>query len=474
MIKNCKIIIGIASLFLLLASCSEEWFDTSPTTAVSSTSAFNTVDDIKSVLNGAYDKMQHGYFYGGLLTWYGDVRGEDMKPTDVSARTSTEYRFLSTTETSNVDYIWTRVYSALLSVNSILENIDIISTTTEEEEELLIGYEGQALALRALYHFELTRIFGMPYKKDNGASLGVPIVTRVLNPDEDLARNTVAECYAQIISDLEAAIELLPETKTNGEINKYGAEALLARVYLYKGDNDLALQLAEEVINSTSYSLIEKDNYVSSWGTGFSSESIIEIVQNTDDNDGGHESIGYLLSPAGYGAITLTSSYVNLVKEVSEDVRIDLLSPFNTQEDIYLLKYPGKDGAEVAVNNNIIIRLSEVYLIAAEAAYKANNTTKARTYINDLVEKRTGIADYYDLSEITYERIFNERRKELVCEGHRFYDAIRDGNTLNRNYDEFFGEVAQISWDDYRVIMPIPRAELDVNSNMAQNDGYQD
>ena len=459
---------------MIITSCSDDWMDLSPTTAVSTNNAFTSSADVLTVLNGAYSILQHPYYYGGFMQWYPEVTADDMQAFDVSSYSANAYRFLYTEDNIEKDY-WVYPYKVLLSVNSLLENIDNISVETEEEVATLNDYKGQALAIRALCHFDLTRLFGMPYKKDNGASLGAALVKTTLNPADELPRNTVAECYEQIITDFKDAIELLPKTKTNGKINKYASMALLSKVYLYKGDNDEALKLAEDVIGSGAYSLLDTSDYVSAWSSGFSSESIFEIVQNTDDN-GGHQNIGYHLDPSGYADLILTSEYISLIKEDTNDVRANLLSPFankkDTIADIYLLKYPGKDGGETSVNNNIVIRLAEVYLIAAEAAYKTDEVEKARTYLNTLIENRNGIADYLSLSDITYDRIFKERRKELVCEGHRFFDAIRDGNTLTRNYDGFFGEVSTIDWNDYRVVLPIPIAERNANSNMVQNDEY--
>lgn len=478
MINPKKIPLTILFIVFAITACNEDWLDLSPSTSVSTNSAFTSADDVLSVLNGAYSIMQHPYYYGGAMCWYPEVTGEDMRPLDVSARTSTAHRFQYSEDNIDV-YFWKLPYQVIVAVNSILDHIDDITAATEEEKTILQDYKGQALALRALCLFDLTRLFGLPYLKNNGDSLGAVIATHVLSPSEELSRSSVAECYSQIISDFLEAIELLPETKTDGKINQHAAQSLLARVYLYQGDNTNAMNMAEAVIGSGSYALLDTSSYVAAWGSGFSSESIFEIVQNSDDN-GGHECIGYYLFPDGYGCMLLTDAYINLLQEDEHDVRANLLTDFyyssgsktDTIKDAYLLKYPGKDGAEVSVNNNIVIRLSEVYLIAAEAAYKTSDTDKALAYLNTLIENRNGKANSLDLSELTYERIFNERRKELVCEGHRFFDALRDGKTLTRDYEGFFGEVGNIHWNDHRIVLPIPIEEINANANIRQNKGY--
>ena len=98
--------------------------------------------------------------------------------------------------------------------------------------------KGEALAIRALLLFDMTRIYGYPYLKDNGASLAVPIIDKVVE-DKNIkpSRNTTAQCYKAITDDLDRCGEcLLRPVKKEGKINKWGAMTLLSRVYLYMGE----------------------------------------------------------------------------------------------------------------------------------------------------------------------------------------------------------------------------------------------
>ncbi|WP_282037821.1 RagB/SusD family nutrient uptake outer membrane protein [Saccharicrinis aurantiacus] len=462
---------------LICSSCSHDWLNMHPSDSLPAEDALKSVSDVDYALNGAYNAMLHHYYYGGTMLWIGDVRANDMMSTSIGVRTSNEYRFQSTADNISAD-LWSQPYVVIKATNSILYQKENIEIKTENEQETLNSYIGEAYALRALALFDLTRLFGKAYKADNGASLGVPIVTELLNPAEKPGRSSVAECYQQIISDFKEAITLLANEKHNGRITQEAANTLLARVYLYMGEDELAYNIAKSIIDNTEAQLIAYADYENSWKVGLSSESIFELVSTSENNAGG-ESMGYVMSPSdGYGAFHLSSSYLSLIKEIDTDIRAQINTDFvlsgrtDAIKDAYLGKYPGKDGSNyVAVNNHIIARLSEVYLIAAEAAFKTNKKQTSLEYLNTLVEKRTELVDYYALDDYSLVQIMNERRKELVGEGHNYFDALRDGETLVRDHDNFFGEISEIDFNHNKAILPIPRAELNTNP-IAQNPGY--
>lgn len=125
--------------------------------------------------------------------------------------------------------------------------------------------------------------------------------------------------------------------------------------------------------------------------------------------------------------------------------------------------------------------LSEVYLIASEGAFKAGNTAKAVQYLNDLLKNRTSDASrLVTASTITAARISLERRKELVGEGQRFFDAIRNNETITRYTNEsdrgwsavLPADVRSYNRDYFKALAAIPSYEIDANKNIKQNDGY--
>lgn len=143
--------------------------------------------------------------------------------------------------------------------------------------------------MRGLALFDLTRLFGMPYTLDNGASLGVPIEIQTTLEDHAPERNTVAQCYEQVLKDLNDALGGLTKEKHDAYMNYWSVKALLSRVYLYMNDNENALKCAEEVINDNGgiYRLFTHDEYPSVWGKDFNSESLFEFYFTMSEPSGG-------------------------------------------------------------------------------------------------------------------------------------------------------------------------------------------
>jgi hypothetical protein len=467
------------------ASCGNDWLDREPSTSINNDEGFGLIDDIGYALNGVYNTMQNAYAYSGRLVYYGDVTGDDMQAVSSTKRTGSYYLFNFTKDNAPSTH-WSYLYNIINQCNIILESVDQIEVTAANEAKRN-DYKGQALALRGMALFDLTRIFGYPYLKDSGASPGVPIVTKVLSIHDKPARNTVAECYAQIIDDLETAgAGLLSESFNKGKINKWAALALLSRVYLYKGDNAKALEKAEAAISgaeSKKYALWTNAEYPTAWGNDASSskpgEALFEIV-NTNTDSAGNESMGYLSSYSGYDDLCITSSFYALLLEDPNDVRLKLLS-FDGSKYAYVFKYQPQEGELIQDANIPLIRLSEAYLNAAEAAQKLGDNTKAVKYLDPIV-KRANPANTVAGEQLTMERILTERRKELVDEGHRMYDALRDGGKARR-FDVANSKIGstkhlsgsyekEYDWNWYKIVLPIPKAEMDTNPNLDQNPEY--
>ena len=234
MMRTMKYIAELLVIVVMIAgqSCSEGFLDEYPSNSQSPDN-ISTIADAQIVLNGAYDFFQNNNYYGANMITDNDCRGDDMQTAEWG-RIDNEYLYTYTAQTDFDADNWSTPYELLRHVNSILSFIDGIETLTDEEAAEKDDIKGQALTIRALAHFDLCRMFGRQYSHDNGASLGVPIVTRVLDPYEKLARNTVAEVYAQVIADLNEAIPLLETDKRLGKMNAWAAKTLLARVYLYQ------------------------------------------------------------------------------------------------------------------------------------------------------------------------------------------------------------------------------------------------
>jgi hypothetical protein len=140
----------------------------------------------------------------------------------------------------------------------------------------------------------------------------------------------------------------------------------------------------------------------------------------------------------------------------------------NKYNGYYPQKYNGRDG-QIYVNNPKIIRLSEVYLIAAEAALKTGNAGSAAggaAYYMNLLRKNR-IENYVDVATVTLDDILMERRLELFTEGHTAWDYWRNGKSVNNKY------AGVIDANDNQTVLPIPQTEIEVSAGkLVQNTGY--
>ncbi|MCT4616364.1 MAG: RagB/SusD family nutrient uptake outer membrane protein [Marinifilaceae bacterium] len=473
----------------LFASCSDDFIDLESSKA-QTPSSIKTVADAQVTLNGAYDYMQDDEYYGSDFITLPDVLGEDCRAT-TTGRLDTEYHYGFYTEASQTG-LWIFPYRVLKQVNNILAIVDGLDAETDKLIAERNDLKGQALALRALAHFDLVRLYGKAYSHDNGASLGVPIVTEPLKFDAKPKRNTVAEVYTQVIKDFTDAIALLSDKANNGKINKWAAKALLSRVYLYHGDDKLAFDMAVDVITNSGAKLVPNAEYVNSWVDGFNTESLFEIA-NSDEDNAGLEAVSYLWDKKGYGQIVATDSYIAKLAADPDDVRNQMLWEDKSSTDDSprygrVLKYPGKantldliktGGDAKSYNANVIvIRLSEVYLIAAEAGLKAGEA-KAIDYLNAIVS-RANPANEVAAANFNIDRILEERSLELIGEGHRLFDLVRNKKDVVRTGKDHWGNLPKddeikgktIPYNYYKMIQPIPRVELDVNE-LTQNPKYE-
>ncbi len=476
--------ITLSGLLMLTSSCGDSWLNIDPTTEIQTETAIQRLSDIEFTLNGIYSSMQDAYSYSGRMIYYGDVTGDDVQANGTTKRTSDYYMFEYNKDNGPSTH-WSTSYAIIQNCNIILTKIDDIAT---EETELRDNLKGQALTLRALALFDLTRFFGYPYSKDNGASLGVSIVKDLSTINSKPARNTVAECYSEVLSDLTTAVPLLSENFIKGKINKWAAMTLLSRVYLYKGDNALALTTAQDAIKgaeSKKYALWTNIEYPTAWGVDRSSttpgEVLFEIVNLTVDSPG-KESMGYLCSSSGYSDMILTSSFYALLQQDSKDVRNKMYKI--SKYFAYITKYQPQGNEAISDANIPIFRLSELYLNAAEAAVKIEDNTNAVNYLDPIV-MRANPAKTVKGQTITLDQVLTERRKELFGEGHRMFDALRNNKRIERidvsvpaiKDTKHWTMVPQAQSFDrsyYKSVLPIPKKEIDTNSNMKQNPGYAD
>lgn len=489
-------ILAVAMTATLLVSCSD-FLDTTRNDALSSDVAITNLADANTALLGAYDGVQgsssRATYYASRMIYYGDVRGDDMQASRTGNRTSTVYEMRYTKD--NAPVIWGVPYNVIRRANNIIKALEDGKVTDGSQEEINL-VKGQALALRALAHFDLVRVYGKPYIVDNGTSWGVPIETTPAQPSSTPPRNTVDEVYTQVISDLTDAITLLATSTTPqlGFVNVWAAKALLCRVHLYKGNNQNALSLAQDIITNSPYTLWSNAEYADVWAKEGTSEVIFEIINYDTSDWGDREGIGYLMSEAGYCDMIATTAFNSLLDEDPDDVRHSIVDeptdPANIREwgtaKIFCNKFRGKTGSQIPIANIPILRLSEVYLNGAEAAVKLGGTNAqiAANYVKAIAERANpATTESFTAANIDLSRVLKERRKELIGEGHRFFDLMRNNLTCTRYTSEadmgrhyILSETAsrQFTNQYYRTILPIPVDEMNANPSLKdqQNPEY--
>lgn len=496
---------GCAILAASLSSCVNDWLDVAPSDGTDAGAALTSSSDLAAARTGMYKALKGNSslvdYYGQQFFVYGDVHaGDDYQYNNIggSNRASFYYdmnyqtasEFTSSTSSSNV--AWKSPYIVIGRANRIIAAAEGGALSDAAEAKATID-QYAAEVLRALAHFDLVRIYGKPYTEDQGASLGVPLVTGVLESNAKPARSTVAEVYTQVVKDLTEAISsnaLATETEP-GYVSVWGAKAILSRVYLNMGDYANALSVAEDIIKNSGAALWTRDQYLKAWDASTPNESEflfrLNVAGSTDNND--LNGIGNLQQRDGYKEMVATKKFVDMLTSDPEDVRNDMFLPATAAKEVatygtnkvYLNKLRGQGGNLRNVTIVPIIRLSEVYLTAAECAFRNNDKTKAVEYLNDLVKNRTTTeASLATVDNITLERILIERRKELIGEGQRYFDALRNNETITRYTSEadkgwhktLSKEAQSFNRDYFKAIAAIPQAEINANPNIKQNTGY--
>ena len=484
---------GVA--LIMLSSCGNSWLDLESSTNIPTEKAIVDYKSADVALTGIYNGLQgtssKTTYYGTSMWLYGDVRGEDMQSSLLSSRGAPFYSMKYTA--NDAPSIWSIPYNVILRVNRLIEAIDSnkIGDATPAQ---LDAMKSQAVAIRALVHFDLCRIYGAPYNVNNGVSYGIPIVLNTLPVASQETRNTVAEVYEQVIKDLEKSIEIggLTKDKYYGYVNYWFVKELLAKVHLYKGDNDKALQYSEEVINDSPYELWTNEEYVDGWQTTDKGrkEMLFEIVNFSTDSWTDKEGIANIMSPYGYAAAIATKSFIDMLAKTPDDIRNKVLVKsvqsgsikLYGDATVFVNKYPADETGEWRLNSLPAMRLSEIYLFAAEAAAKLGNSQKAADYLNVIHKRANPKAADITAAEATLERVILERRKELIGEGSRFFDAMRNDETITRYTNEedrgFHPSLDDVSRSFnrtyFRTLLPIPLSETNVNAPIRaqQNPGY--
>jgi hypothetical protein len=472
--RSGQISIMLIAMLALVTSCKKGFLEqTNPQTV-----GFEHVTDLKS-LNaatiGVYSKFKQANYYNGAFTIIPELIGDNAF---ISIRNGGRYtnhdNFTVTNGDGYVTGAWGLMWEVIVNANQAIHRgsqIEFRGSDVATANQLL----GELYSCRALAYFDLVRFFAQPYNfTPDAGHLGVPLVTdppeRIISP----SRSSVAEVYDQIISDLQTAEGLLLPARKDGFFDLHAARALLAKVYLYKEDWQNAITYATKVIDESPYTLLTNANYVASWEQKFSSESLFEVA-NTPTSNSGVNSIGYLTEQGAYGELLATQDLYDTYS--ATDVRRQLIQPGsrpNGESNAYFIKkYPR--GAATRDDNIKVLRLSEVYLIRAEAYAELSKlnpsyTTQAVEDLHTIMKRADpSAADIMITGQDLVDRVILERRKELAFEGNRLFDINRKKMDLIHIETD---RTRVFTYPNNRFIMPIPYSERNANKNIEPNPGW--
>ncbi|QNL51732.1 RagB/SusD family nutrient uptake outer membrane protein [Olivibacter sp. SDN3] len=436
-----------------LMACNKR-LDIEPEQSIPTEVALSTSQNIENLLTGAYNRAGRIDMYGGRLQLLSDLYGF----TDQAAWYGTfqqprqVFNKSVLVDNSFVSAYWLDAYTLVNMTNLIIDHLEIV------DEDIRADVSGGAKFLRGLTYFDLVRMFGAPYEEGQANSqLGVPIALSGIvdyTGNLEVARNTVQEVYAQVITDLNDAFEELPES--NGALaNRYTAKALLARVYLQQGNYAEARDAADEVILNSGHSLT--NTYAAAFNNDANSSEDLFAIQVTSQDDAvtrENQLIVHYADQAngGRGGDVAVEGYVDLF-DSDTDVRGDFFYVSRDYGDLLTSKYTNQFG------NIPVIRLAEMYLIRAEANLRLGTSIGASPAADiNTIRSR---ANASSKSSVTLDDILLERELELAFEGFLIHDLKRTGRAIG-----------EFSYDNNALVYPIPQREMDANSLLVQNPGY--
>ncbi|MEM6844616.1 MAG: RagB/SusD family nutrient uptake outer membrane protein [Bacteroidota bacterium] len=494
-----KSFIIIPLLFIAL-SC-ESFLTEEPRDIVSPSNFFNSEPEVKSAVNGLYNIFKERSLHRniGLYRFYengADVIGPSRVFGQVEAVQDyiiNEGNISDISQGGGAPLTWQDLYRIILNSNIILENIEGNEAIREEDRN---QYVGETLFMRAYAYYHLTNLWGdVPYYREN-----LP-----LEEIRQLGRTDKTQIRDEALTDLQRAQNLLPSSYSDSELSrvtKWTAATVMVKICLIQQKWQEARDKAVEVIDNSPHRLLEnyadvfdpnneyndeiiwtmdlvKDINSDSWPDQFTPR-IRDEPKNLEDRP----ALSAALSErnegfTGFGLAVPLPDFVNEFPMddlrrssniVTEYLGFELNFPYMPKRwNLDQINSPrGNHG-----DNQIIFRLADVYLMAAEAENELNGPGNAYQYIN-AVRERAFEPDrpFSGLSQQEFrEVIYDERRWELGGEGHRRMDLIRWGilmDVVKSTEYRVYNPAENIQ--PYHVLLPIPVEELRLNPALLESD----
>lgn len=431
----------------LFASC-DSWLEVKPYDQIAEGELQKSEEGYQKMLNGIYIDLNSDALYGQTLSveMIEVMGGAYTIGTDNSVwgnyKDLSSYQYNTEYWRNRLDQTWNKAYALILNCNKILETIDGNKNLFTDGSYYII--KGEALALRAMLHFDMLRLFGPVYSKDSDKK-AIPYYTKQTNSPEPIL--TAQEVMEKITTDYEDALNYLANdpVKTEGtmmsstedgssnflryralRLNYYAVEALMARAYLYMGNKTEAFKYATDVIKTADQNIfpfVDKNLVIGSPADPdriFSSEVLFALTNTSRGTI--HKNFfdpsrlpnyvfrmdDSMMSNLVYGGAATTGGY-------QDDYRYRACW-MATGSNRYFYKYSDMV-ANGSIQNTMIpmVRLGEMFLIAAES--QSGDLKAGVQYVNALRRNR-GVSS---LTTLTPDLLKYEYIRELYGEGQLFF-----------------------------------------------------
>jgi len=490
-------------LLLLLAvafSCDDAYEIDQPGRLVAE-NAFRTVDDIELGLLGVYNEMD----ITPEISLAANFTDEIAIGFDSGGQGFALYDFVINAGSAAAESFWVRNFRVNNRATLILEAAANIEQPEDPAEvERLNNILGQLHFIRAYANFEMLLYFSPDPQDDS--TLCVPLIDFVAPTTIQPLRNTTGEIWSYVNSDIAQAESLINVQSNTTRVSQDAVTALKARMALTRGNYSQAENLAMSLYNQ--YGLANQAEYEAMFLDQDNTEIIFKLERTLNDAYDGQGSTGSVFAGGWAGAIfafvdaTLTGSpYFEMDRSVFDaldpaDVRYtvnvapsSVISPdYENDPDpinndiLVIQKYPGSEGQPL-MNDLKVFRSSEMLLIAAEARAYQGDFQGVEDLLEDIRTARFGSPQ--DVEEPASQQeaigaVLDERKIELVYEGHRYKDLKRSGVAGNRGVErdpiacELQSGACTLDADSFKFTLPIPITEINANPGIAeqQNPGY--
>ncbi len=456
----------LISLLVFTAIACDDLLDTEPSVAVSSDRIITTASGMDAVLTSAYDRLRSDNLYR-----YWIMAGPEVLADNSQLHPINSGRFASQAENAFGSHfttgVWSTAYRLINEANIIIHGVEATETSQAHRDRL----KGEALFLRGMAYQELLRVYSYEPNHPKISDWGEGVIMRTQPTlglsDADLrGRGTVLEGYQQIESDYLEAISLL-DGNDRGSVyyaDAATAHAAIARLYLYWERWSDALHHAGQALAKARGTLVNYDDYDNVFDILPNPESIFEL--SFDIFHGSSGSLNAVTNPPPGWFDALPSDELLALYD-ADDLRNKLFR-VHTDGHPYILKYTGTVGQNT--DHLPVFRVAEMVLIQAEAHYELNNPDAAIEALETLRSYR-GLGAYNPAPAGTalLDEIFDERRRELAFEGHRWFDLKRRAwdvpkPAVNLN--------PPVPFNDIRILAPLSSTQIENNPYLNQNPGY--